>query len=178
MHLPQKRPLDTQKRKKKTIYYDRVYYGRIWMCQCVIYRGTCFLWRFSWPHKTQRCAGTKSEGTRMSSARGVHRKWEKQAIATPLRRPDSTSHVVVIFTTLALDCVAFFARNHFDVRASLPRRLDFKSEAHLKLKRECFLFTLRIFLLECYRNFIFFIESYFFVFIGGWCLLPTLILRV
>lgn len=139
--------------KKKTIYYDRVHYGRIWMCQCVIYRGTCFLWRFSWPHKTQRCAGTKSEGTRMSSARGVHRKWEKQPIATPLRRPDSTSHVAVIFTTLALDCVAFFARNHFDVRASLPRWIQVGGA--LEIETGMFPFLLGIFLLKWYQNFIF-----------------------
>lgn len=51
IQIPHRQP--QEKTRKKTIYYDRVYYGRIWMCQCVIYRGTCFLWRLSWPHKTQ-----------------------------------------------------------------------------------------------------------------------------
>lgn len=90
--------------KKKTIYYDRVRYGQIWMCQCVIYRVTCFLWRLSWPHKKQSGASLRDAGLLKSEARTLqtslraYQKWEKQAIATSPRRADDTSHVAVIFT--------------------------------------------------------------------------------
>lgn len=93
------------------------------MCQCVIYRGTCFLWRNSldlikhgWG-TLGRWDRTREPSNR--ARRGAHRKWKKQAITTRLRRPDDTSHVVVIFTAFPFDTVAFFVCNSFDVRVRL-----------------------------------------------------------
>lgn len=109
------------------------------MCQCVIYRGTCFLWRFSWPHKTQsRVQGRNQRALeRARPAAFIESGKNKRS---PLHRdaPDGTSHVVVIFTTLPLDCVAFFVRNHFDVRRSF--RVCSIQRCRVALEIEMFLF--------------------------------------
>lgn len=112
------------------------------MCQCVIYRGTCFLWGLSWPHKIQ----SRLQG--WNQRRGPSKRALPAALIesgknkrSPLNgdAPDDTSHVVVIFTTFPLDSVAFLARNHFDVRVlfctSLFRVRLWINKSYLKLAR-------------------------------------------